>query len=193
MAATPSVLIRYNIPSENPNPKTVTNRYHFLGGTPANTAAWDTLFDNIVTAFSACLYNVSEIIEAVGYAAGSDIAVASKSYTTAGTRNLATDSAINLPGFCCALVRWATDQRTSKNHPIYLFSYIHGVACHNDDARVIKDAQITAITAFANQWRDTGAGFSDGTNTYHRGGPNGAAGLAVTVPSDTRDHDLSPR
>jgi hypothetical protein len=193
VAATPSLLVKYSVPSRSPDPKVVSNRYHFNGGVPATDAAWHTLMDAVVAAFADCLYHESTIIGVNGYTAGSDIAIASKTYSTIGTRNLATDSAIKLPGFCCAIVRWATDQRTSKNHPIYLYSYIHGVACSNADARSIKDAQVTAITTFANRWRDTGSGFSDGTNTYHRAGPNGAAGLAVSVSSDTKDHDLSPR
>lgn len=193
MAATPSVLIKYTVPSEA-STKEVTNRYHFSGGTPADGAHWDTLFDDIVARFAACLLGSVTIVEADGYAAGSNVAVRTKAYAQAGTIPAIEADAHLLPGFCCALLRWATTARTTKNHPVYLFTYVHGVAQLGASAvtsQELSTLQRAALQSYADHWWN--AGMSDGTNSYHRAGPNGATGVSATVDQYVRDHDLNPR
>lgn len=192
MAATPSLLVAYTILDRGIT-KNVTNRFHFSGGTPADDASWATFADAVVADLAPALSSESEIIRADGYAAGSDVAVWSKAYTTPGALTPST-TAPAVPGFCCALLRWSTDQRTTKNHPIYLFSYVHGVIASGITGANIANLKsncLTALQSFATKWWN--AGYSDGTNTYHRAGPNGAVALSSTVDTFIRDHDLSPR
>jgi len=191
MAATPSLLVQYEVNNRG-STEVVTNRFHFVGGTPANAAAWEAFADAVVAGFHPVLNAACTIIGAVGYDAANDVAVFQKTYTQAGTA--ATGSESLLPGFCCALVRWATDQRTTKNHPIYLFSYVHGVINNGfgaTSATQVQAAQLAALETWATHWWETG--YSDGTNTYTRAGPNGAAATDSTVDSFVRDHDLHPR
>ena len=160
-----------------------SNRYHFLGGTPADTSHWNTLFDAVTAAEKAIHTSRNTITEAIGYAAGSDVPVASKTYSLAGTNT--GGSTLLQMGEVAALCRWSTDVRTGKNHPIYLFSYWHGVYGGGTTGDVLDTTTKTAMTTYATSWV---TGFSDGTNTYNRAGPNGAAGLSPVVQSNLTVH-----
>jgi hypothetical protein len=172
VAAMPSIVIKKTFTYRS-SVKVFTNRYHFSGGLPATQADWDTFADAVVAAEKACYLNSVEIVEAVGYAAGSDLPVYTKTYAVPGTATFTGSS--HTPGEVCCLVRYTTDARTTKNHPIYLFNYYHGAVVDNSgDHDEPFPAQKTALTGYAGDWV---SGFSDGTNTYHRAGPNGAVAL----------------
>lgn len=169
MAATPSIKVVKRFQFKNQD-RLWSNRYHFNGGTPADATHWHTLMDNVVTAEKAILSGNSTIVECFGYAAGSDMPVASKTYSTVGT--LGTTGAA-APGEAVSLVRYSTAARSSKNHPIYLFNYYHDCwiktgANQNDQ---LIGGQLTANGTYAAHWI---SGFSDGTITAVRAGPNGA-------------------
>ena len=170
MAATPSVRITKTL-SWNGTVRRWSNRYHFNGGVPADDAHWHTFMDAIVAAESACLANWIEIVEAVGYPASSDIGVATKTYTTVGA--LTKGSNGESAGEVAQLIRWPTTARSSKNHPVYLFSYFHSPIMDPTDGDKAATGQHAAYATYAAQWV---TGFSDGTNTYVRAGPNGATG-----------------
>lgn len=148
-----------------------SNRYHFTGGTPADGAHWDTLFDNITTAEKAAHSGAVTIVEALGYAAGSDVPVRTKVYSLTGTCSIGGGSA-GAPGECAALVRWSTSARSTKNHPIYLFSYFHriNVSISGSDADPLEANQKSALETYAAAWI---SGFSDGTITAVRASPAG--------------------
>jgi hypothetical protein len=156
-----------------------SNRYHFSGGTPADAAHWHTLMDAVTTAEKAALYANSTIVEAIGYAAGSEVPVASKVYALAGTH---TGTGGNeAPGEAAALVRYSTAERTTKNHPIYLFNYYHNALLTTSGASgqdKLLASQAASFLTYANAWI---TGFSDGTNTYHRCGPNSQLALGAIV------------
>ena len=174
MAPTPSVKVLKTF-SYKGNTKQWSNRYHFNGGTPADPTHWNTLFDNIVAAEKLCLGSIVTITECIGYNAGSDLPMASKTYSQAGSIALA-GSEIWLPGFCAYLMRWGTTARTAKNHPVYLFNYFHGVKNNPGDGHeVIQTSQVSAFNTYCSAWV---TGFSDGTITAVRAGPNGATGAA---------------
>lgn len=155
-----------------------SNRYHFNGGTPSDTAHWTTISDLIVPDEAACLAPEHTVIETFGYAAGSDVPVFSKTYSQAGTLSQGTGEHPG-PGAVCGLIRWSTTARTSKNHPVYLFSYMHGPSiASGSDVDSMTGAQRTAYEEYADDWM---AGYSDGVNTYVRAGPNGATGTARFV------------
>lgn len=176
MAATPSIKVvkHLNVKGQT---RTWSNRFHFNGGTPADATHWHTLMDNVVAAEKLCLASNVTIVECVGYNAGSDLPVASKSYSQAGSITLA-GGEVWLPGEMTMLMKWNTTARTTKNHPIYLFSYIHGIKSNpSDGIGTIQAQQWTAINTYGAAWQ---AGFSDGTITAVRAGPNGATGTYAT-------------
>jgi len=160
--------------------RTYSNRYHFNGGTPADATHWHTLMDNVVTAEKAIHIPSVTITECIGYAAGSDVPVATKLYTTAGTLTGAATSQL-MPGEVVALVRYGTAARTTKNHPIYLFNYYHSVYNVDTNASTVDKLdpnQKSAMGTYATAWI---SGFSDGTITAVRSSPNGAAATGSVV------------
>jgi hypothetical protein len=187
VAATPSIKIVKSFSYKNQG-RTFSNRYHFNGGTPADAAHWHTLMDN-VTAIEKTLFPSScKITEAVGYAAGSDLPVASKTYSLTGT-NAA--SGTQAPGDTVMLLRWSTAARSVKNHPVYLFNYYHGAVmrAETNDNDLVATAQLTALGTFAADWI---SGFSDGTLTLVRAGPNGATATGSLAEEFLTHRDFPP-
>lgn len=179
MAATPSVKVVKTF-SWKQQLWTFTNRYHFNGGTPSDATHWSTLSSAVVTAEKAIYPPSVTITEVIGYAAGSDVPVHTSSFSTVGTYTIPADGK-QAPGECVALLRWATAARTSKNHPVYLFNYYHGVIADYttlDEQDFVMPTQGTAIGTYAAAWL---SGFSDGTLTLVRAGPNGATATGALV------------
>jgi hypothetical protein len=117
------------------------------------------------------------IVRVDGYAAGSDVPVHTEAYTTAGAGSFA--SSDDTPGDAAALLRYSTTARSTKNHPVYLFNYFHGARfLAGSDADSLISGQKTAIEEYGTDWI---AGYSDGTNTYVRAGPNGATAVSRIV------------
>lgn len=148
-----------------------SNRYYFNGANVGDSTAWGTFFDGVVLAEKAIHGSQVTIVECRGYAPGSDVAVASKTYTTTGTLSLTGGSAA--PGECAALLRMATTKKSSKNHPVFVFSYYHG--CFFNTSSGVPDnllaAEKTAIEGYADSWKN---GLSIGGRTYLRTTPDGA-------------------
>jgi hypothetical protein len=127
-----------------------------------------------------------QITQVLGYAAGSEVPVFTKTYTTNGTS--VWTGGTQCPGDVAALVRYATAVRTSKNHPIYLFNYYHGAYNAAGAPDTLIAAQAGQLQAYANTW--IGAGFSDGTTSYNRAGPNGATATGALVEPMVTHRDL---
>lgn len=158
-------------------PRLWSNRYHFGGTTPVDSTHWTTLCDNIVNAEKAVLMADVTIVQAVGYEAGSDVPVFTKTYATAGVNVVG--SLFMQQGEVAALVRYATATRTSKNHPKYLFNYYHrvpGLSAANPDT--LQTGFVTGYGIYAAAWV---AGFSDGSAVKPRMGPNGDLALGYVV------------
>lgn len=185
VAATPSVRVVKEFDYRGTTQQ-FSNRYHFNGGTPSDNSHWEALFDAVVLEEKEVFQSNVTIVECVGYAAGSEIPVHSKTYTTAGVGSFFGSSMC--PGDCAALVRYATTARSVRNHPIYLFNYYHGVLRDTGgDADDLNGAQKTALEEYADDWM---AGFTDGTITVVRAGPNGATGTSRTVKPEITHRDF---
>lgn len=165
-----------------------SNRYSFTGGVPADSAHWTTLADAIIAVEKTLYAGDKTIIEAIGYHAGSDVPVFSATYSTAGTLT-PSGSSIDTPLQNAALIRWSTAARSTKNHPIYAFSYMHGVQYTDATSGWDKVAatQHSNYQTFAGDWI---AGFSDGTNTYIRSTPSGHAAVGSVVEEWTTHRDF---
>jgi hypothetical protein len=158
MAVTPSIKVVKSFAFKG-GTRQWSNRYAFTGGTPPDNTHWTTLSDAVVNAEKAIYTSGVTIVGTVGYAAGSDVPVFSKTYTTTGTGSFGA-AAREAPGECANLVRYSTAARSTKNHPIYAYSYYHAVIFDPTTA-VDKPiaAQRTAIGTYASSWI---TGFSDG-------------------------------
>lgn len=151
------------------SPRAFSNRYHFIGGAPVGTSNWELFFDAVVLKEKAIFSNFVTITGAIGYGPGSDVPVASKTYTTPGTY-VPTGPAC--PGDCAALVRHATSKRSSKNHPVFVFSYYHSVirnaAIGSHD--LVETGQKNAMTSYSGDWL---VGITGGGTTAQRSTPDG--------------------
>jgi hypothetical protein len=166
--------------------RTWSNRYHFDNLKPADNTKWTTLCDAIVAAEKLIYDSAATITGAVGYDAGSEIPVFSKSYSQAGTASFA--NTVRNASEVAALVRYSTGQRSVKNHPIYLFNYYH--LARGDSTLTTDDlntAQRAAMLTYANAWV---SGFSDGAVTHHRCGPQGHVALGATVAQYVTHRDF---
>jgi hypothetical protein len=166
-----------------------SNRYFFDNDAPTDSTKWTTLSDAVVTAEKAIFPSTStwKISGTVGYEAGSEIPVFSKSYTTAFTGSFA--NSYYAPGDACAMVRWATADRSEKNHPIYLFNYWHCVMYEGATGQdTLNAAQKTAMNTYAGLWI---TGFSDGTLSHHRTGPYGHPAAGYLVNPYVRHRDFT--
>lgn len=165
-----------------------SNRYYVNGGTPADTAHWTTFSDAVVAAEKATYLAAlgTQIVAAYGYAAGSDVPVFTKTYAVTGTG--AWTGYAGTPGDAAALIRYSTTARTSKNHPIYLYNYYHAATVPSGGPYdTLHASQRTAMQTYAAAWI---TGFSDGTNTLVRCGPNGATATGSLVETLVTHRDL---
>jgi hypothetical protein len=139
-----------------------------------------------VTAEKAIYQSTQQIVQTVGYAAGSEVPVFTKTYATNGTGSFV--NFVTTPGDVAALIRYATTARSSKNHPIYLFNYYHGAFLSSVAAvDTLNPAQATAMGTYATSWI---SGFSDGATTYNRAGPNGATAVGSIVETYLTHRDF---
>ena len=145
--------------------KEFSNRYYFSGGIPADNDAWHNLMDAVVNLEKAIYNPAVTIVNAFGYEPPSDVAVASKAYTTAGTQ----PAGVATPGECAAILRHQTNKRSSKNHPVYVFSYFH-MAQRDSDKDTLDATQRAAITGYGLNWRN---GITAGGITAIRCTPDG--------------------
>lgn len=179
MADQPSVKIDKSMPYRG-GTRVWSNRWHFTGGSPSDNTHWLALFDAITAAEKLIYKSTTSIVNATGYDAGSDVPVASKAYSLAGTASLNVND-FELPGQTAAIWKFTTDQRTAKNHPIYLFKYFHSIFMNTSQAvDQLADDQRLLIATYCNVW--VGAGFSDGTVSHKYCGPRGAAGITALNP-----------
>jgi hypothetical protein len=166
--------------------KTWSTRLHVTGGDWQNQTAFETYVDNVWADWISTTATWTTLVEAVGYNAGSEVPVHTYPIGEAGTYNTAGLS--HAPLESVILIRFSTDARSVKNHPIYLFNYIHGVVMNAADEPETPRADLKSA------WQTRGnaliAGYSDGTLTRHRAGPRGAVAQQAYVETYLTHRDF---
>lgn len=147
------------------------NRFFFNSTVAMTTVVFEAIADFLVSEMKDCITTASTIVEAVGYDAGSDVPTHSKTYTQAGTTSPTSGEAI-APLEVVSLWRFTTTQRTVKNHPVYLFKYVHNqIISKSTNPELVVSGRRTFQTATC---ADLIAGFTTGGTTYKLAGPHGA-------------------
>jgi hypothetical protein len=164
-----------------------SNRYHFAGGVPGSLSEWQALSAHLQPYEVACFSPRTTAYSAVCRVPGTDVPVQDLVISWVGT--FAPAPAHYSPLECCALIKWTTDQRSVKNHPIYLFQYMHDALLQdpNADVELLQTDQRSNILQYADAWA---AGFSVGGNTLKRAGPRGAVGLTASVHTHITHRDF---
>ena len=163
-----------------------SNTYHFTNDAPTNATRWKALADAIIAAEKLSFDSNVSFTSAYGHKAG----VTSRDWfwdyvahsaAVAGTMSAPSNG--RQAGDAALWLRWSTDQLTSKGKPIYLRSYYHSVFGNGplfSNVDATYTTQKTNLETYGAAWI---TGFSDGTVTHARSGPNGAVGLAPSIAS----------
>lgn len=174
-------------------PQVWSNRYHTNGPLTITLAEFEILADAVVADELPWLSPDHTVVEVSWYDASTatstnphGLAVHTKAFSDAGT--LSASGLVRTPGDCAAVLGYGTDARSTKNHPIYLFNFMHGVYFDSGGSPdTLADSQRTALEEYGDDWL---AGFSDGTNTHTRCGPRGAVAQNRYVKVEVRHRDF---
>jgi hypothetical protein len=153
------------------NTQPFSTRVYIDGNLAPTDAEFLALYDNIKMGFVALLSSRTTLQGATGYHPGSDVPVWSGGSPIACACSLASGD-VDTPGDAAMLCRWSTTQRTSKNHPIYLFMYLHDAWHTSGNADTLASQQHGAFESLGTFMLD--GSWSDGTNDIRKCGPYGA-------------------
>lgn len=163
-----------------------SNRYHVNQTEDPGQDEFEVGADSVVDSEKLILHPDITIVRAEWVNAGSETTAYSKVYDVAGTHSTSV-GAIG-PGDSAALVRYSTDARTTRNHPIYLFNYYHGpLIAPAADPDALVGGYKTALEGYADSWL---SGFEFGHGAVLRCGPRGAVALDKVVEDNVTHRDL---
>lgn len=151
--------------------------YHFNQGAWQDQGHFNALSDAWWNLMKGAIPARNTLVSTTAYNPGSFLPVYTKTYGSAGTYTDTTNP--QATGEACMLFRFLTDQRTSKNHPIYLFKWFHGM--QTDGATSPDTLRAGIASTAAGVVTDMLAGASDGTLTRHYCGPFGAVAQSGSV------------
>lgn len=166
-APTTGLTVIKRFPYRGDSNEEYSNHYWLTGTTPADSAAWRTLFDALVTAEKTVYNNSVQVIRGYGYDSVSDDATAiwsvdltvSPNTPVAGT--LAESGIVATAGDAAVWVRWGLDRFNSKGKRIYLRKYFHPAELAAGAPDLVPTVQKTALAAL-------GAKLDDGSFTAGR-------------------------
>jgi hypothetical protein len=153
---------------------------NFTSGQFAAIAAWMRLH------MKQFLLTTSSITEVVGYDIGSDVPVYTDSTVTAGI--YAASTLPVMPLEVAALARFSTTQRSTKNHPIYLYKYFH--AAQNDGGADAEKLRAGMKSTIEGEMANLVAGFSDGSGTRILCDSRGAVAQGYVVKAELTHRDF---
>ena len=164
------------------------NRYFLSGVSNLTTTLATEIMDAIAVHEQPIFGTDQKIVQMLAYNPGSDVAIFEKTYALVGSAGFT--GANPSPGDCAAVAKFTTTQRSSKNHPIYLYKYWHGAwwaqAGLPDD---LLPAQKTAMQTYAQAWV-TGIVYGGGAGTVELCGPYGAVAQSGIILPNVRHRDF---
>lgn len=163
-----------------------SNTWYLTGPDWADQTHFNTLSDEYVANARTWVTANSSIVETIGYNGGSFLPVFSKTYTTAGNASLGTHD--HMPLEAAMLVKGTTTARTTKNHPIYIMKYVHGVA--HDSTTAAETPLSGQKSALNGSVAEFISGVSDGTNSRKWAGPRGAVVQTAAVETYVTHRDF---
>jgi hypothetical protein len=185
-----SILIGYEVPSKGTH-ELVTNRFYLRGAaggeTPADESVWRAIANNMVSDLADCLSPNARIKFAQCFSHSPQILLHDFTYDAPGAHAIPMHS-LDEPGFVCQLMKWRTTARTSNNHPIYLFNFIHGIL--TDPVTPEVSACASAVDEFGGFLTDGSTHYSFGGVDWVKCGPNGASAVEYLPSTYVTSHDL---
>lgn len=162
------------------------NRYYFDGILEPTNAEFQQLWDAFKDYQLGTLPASEQVTSVIGKHPGSEVPVWTISPAAPGT--LVETGMDRCPGDCAAYIRFTTDQRSAKNHPIYLGNFIKPVykapGGPPDDIVTHDFSQIASLAA---NWLE---GFTIGSTLCQRCGPYGAVAQSYVVKPHITHRDF---
>jgi len=138
-----------------------SSTYHLTGATPADSAAWRTLFDLLVTQEKVCYSGTTSVVAGYGYnkvPVTGDSAIWSVDLTqspnTPVVGTLSGTSGVAMAGDQAGWIRWGLDRLNTKGKRIYLRKYMHGGFVGASGGDTLSTNTVTAYNAFGTKMRD---------------------------------------
>lgn len=138
-----------------------SSTYNLTGSTPADSAAWRTLFDLLVTQEKVCYSGTTSVVAGYGYnivpvtgtsAIWSVDLTQSPNTPVAGT--LSGTSGVAMAGDQASWIRWGLDRLNTKGKRIYLRKYMHGGFVGASGGDTLSANTVTALNALGAKLRD---------------------------------------
>lgn len=166
-----------------------SNRYYLASRPSITVSEADQMADAVVANECPLYKNSFTIVEVIARNAGTEVPILTKPFTQAGTGAYA--GGTNMPGDCAAVIRFTTTQKTSKNHPIYLYKYYHGVLADETQSEdTILSGQVANYNTYANLWVN-GLTYGGGLGTIHMASRRGAVAQGHLVLQWVRHRDFT--
>lgn len=137
-----------------------SNSYALTGATPADSAAWRTLFDALVAEEKKLYWNSTTVVGGYGYdgiPAEGDHAIWSVDLTVSPNTPVPgtfTGSGNGVAGDQAAWVRWGLDRFNTNGKRVYLRKYFHDGAVNPSTPNQLLAGYTTALTAFGSKMFD---------------------------------------
>jgi hypothetical protein len=170
-----------------------STRLHLTGPKTITDAHWATLRDLVCADLADCLRGDQHINRAT-WSDATDATSTNLHGDATKDSAVSFDGQLSITGHQRAVpeaatyCRFATTQRSVKNKPIYLFTWLHGMLIDTGSPEdQLAAAQKTAVEEFG---ADQLAGWADGADTRVRCGPHGAVAQSVTVPTYLHHRDF---